>query len=131
MELICNYFIIYISHFIWIILIWYFPFSLYFTLHLPYYQNTYKPTSTFHPFNYNDSTPKGLTDVSAYPMLFAELMGNGWSIEDLTKLAGQNLLRVMDAVERVSLQQKQANVKPYEEIPNFRTDDIFNCSTNS
>lgn len=40
-----------------------------------------------------------MEDPSAYPYLFAELMGHGWSIEELTKLAGANLLRVMSEVK--------------------------------
>lgn len=40
-----------------------------------------------------------MEDPSAYPYLFAELMGHGWSVEELTKLAGANLLRVMNEVK--------------------------------
>ena len=48
--------------------------------------------------------PVGLEDVSKYPSLFAELLSDmSWSKEDLSKLAGQNLLRVMREVEQVSL----------------------------
>lgn len=47
----------------------------------------------------NYSTPRGMEDPGAYPYLFAELMGHGWSAEELTKLAGQNLLRVMTEVK--------------------------------
>uniref|UniRef100_A0A1B0D474 Dipeptidase n=1 Tax=Phlebotomus papatasi TaxID=29031 RepID=A0A1B0D474_PHLPP len=64
------------------------------------------------------STPKGLEDVSTYPMLFAELMGDGWTAEELTKLAGQNFLRVMSEVERVRDSQKTAGVRPFEEAAN-------------
>jgi Membrane dipeptidase (Peptidase family M19) len=45
-----------------------------------------------------NSTPKGIEDVSGYPYLFAELMGHGWTAEELTKLAGGNLLRVFSEV---------------------------------
>jgi len=44
-------------------------------------------------------TPVGLEDVSKYPSLFAELIRRGWKDEDLKKLAGLNLLRVMRANE--------------------------------
>lgn len=60
--------------------------------------------SFFWPRTHNEhhlhphSTPKGIEDVSAYPYLFAELMGHGWAAEDLTKLAGGNLLRVFSEV---------------------------------
>lgn len=43
--------------------------------------------------------PLGLEDVSGYPRLFAELIQRGWSDEDLRKLAGKNMLRVMRNVE--------------------------------
>jgi len=41
----------------------------------------------------------GLEDVSKYPALFVELVNRGWSDDDLRKLAGENLLRVMRGVE--------------------------------
>lgn len=47
--------------------------------------------------------PIGLEDVSGFPRLFAALICRGWSEEDLGKLAGQNLLRVMREVETVAL----------------------------
>ncbi len=47
----------------------------------------------------NDAWPVGLEDVSGYPNLFAELIRRGWSDEDLAKLAGGNVLRVMRAAE--------------------------------
>ncbi|PRY31000.1 dipeptidase [Umezawaea tangerina] len=39
--------------------------------------------------------PEGLEDVSTYPDLFAELLDRKWSEEDLAKLAGSNILRVL------------------------------------
>lgn len=75
------------------------------------------------------STPKGLEDVSTYPTLFAELLGDGWTIEELTKLAGQNFLRVLSEVEAIRDKKKQLGVKPFEDIPNFRTEDLFNCTS--
>src|SRR5690348_3741984 len=42
-----------------------------------------------------ESAPEGLGTVSGYPLLFAELIRRGWSDENLSKLAGGNLLRVM------------------------------------
>jgi membrane dipeptidase len=48
--------------------------------------------------------PIGLEDVSGFPRLFAALICHGWSEEDLAKLAGQNLLRVMRRVEEVAVQ---------------------------
>jgi membrane dipeptidase len=51
--------------------------------------------------------PKGLEDVSKYPDLFDRLADSRpgepeWSTEDLEKLAGLNLIRVLQEVERVS-----------------------------
>lgn len=74
------------------------------------------------------STPQGLEDVSSYPLLFAELMEEGWSIEDLRKLAGQNLLRVMEAAEKVSQELASAHISPYEDVPP-RALDAHNCSS--
>ncbi len=46
--------------------------------------------------------PDGLEDVSTYPALFGELADRGYGDEDLAKVAGRNLLRVMRAAERVA-----------------------------
>lgn len=46
--------------------------------------------------------PEGLSDVSMYPNLFAELVLRGWTDEDLARLAGGNLLRVMRTAEAVA-----------------------------
>lgn len=75
--------------------------------------------------------PQGLEDVSTYPRLFAELLGTGWTVEELTKLAGENLLRVMMEVEQVRDNQRKLGIKPFEDIPPFKADDPFNCTTNS
>ncbi len=53
-------------------------------------------------FDGNPRWPEGLSDVSMYPNLFAELVRRGWSDEDLRKLAGENMLRVMEQVEQVA-----------------------------
>jgi membrane dipeptidase len=42
---------------------------------------------------------EGLEDVATFPALFAELARRGWSDDELGKLAGENILRVMRAVE--------------------------------
>jgi membrane dipeptidase len=44
--------------------------------------------------------PEGLEDVSRYPALFEGLGGRGYDGEDLMKIAGQNVLRVMREAER-------------------------------
>jgi membrane dipeptidase len=46
--------------------------------------------------------PRGLEDVSCYPALLAELLKRGYSEEDIGKVAGLNILRVMRAAEQVS-----------------------------
>lgn len=48
------------------------------------------------------TAPKGLEGVETYPALLAELARRGWSDSDLAKLAGGNILRVMERVERVA-----------------------------
>ena len=48
------------------------------------------------------STPVGMEDVSSYPVLFAELSRRGWTEEELSKLAGENVLRVMRQAEAVA-----------------------------
>lgn len=52
----------------------------------------------------NSDWPVGLEDVSSYPLLFAELIRRGWSDEDLTLLAGENVLRALAKAEEVSRQ---------------------------
>ncbi|XP_057661133.1 uncharacterized protein LOC130896821 [Diorhabda carinulata] len=74
--------------------------------------------------------PQGLEDVSAYPTLFAELIGTGkWSVEDLKKLAGLNFLRVFQAAEKIRDDFKKANVPPYEDVMPKPKD--INCSSQS
>ncbi len=50
----------------------------------------------------NDAWPEGLSDVSGYPRLLAELARRGWSDEDLGKLASGNVLRVLRRAEEVA-----------------------------
>jgi len=45
---------------------------------------------------------EGLEDVSTYPALTAELLRRGYSDEDVMKINGRNILRVMRTAERVS-----------------------------
>ncbi len=49
-----------------------------------------------------DSLPTGLKDVSAYPNLLRVLLERGYSEEDVSKVAGENLLRVWNEVEGVA-----------------------------
>ena len=49
-----------------------------------------------------DTTPTGLEGVETYPALIAELLRRGWSDEDCRKLAGGNVLRALEATEKVA-----------------------------
>jgi membrane dipeptidase len=44
----------------------------------------------------------GLEDVSTYPALIAELLRRGYADDDIRKIAGRNILRVMRAAEAVA-----------------------------
>jgi membrane dipeptidase len=46
--------------------------------------------------------PVGLEDVAGYPNLLAELLARGYSPEDLAKVAGLNVLRVLERAEQVA-----------------------------
>ncbi len=46
--------------------------------------------------------PEGLEDVGCYPALFAALLERGWSEQDCAKLAGENVLRALEAAEEVA-----------------------------
>lgn len=54
-----------------------------------------------------DGPPTGLEDVSTYPALLAELMNRGYSAEEIKKVAGGNILRVMRKAEQVSAELKK------------------------
>lgn len=56
----------------------------------------------------NDEWPEGMSDVSSYPRLFAELVRRGWSDADLERLARANLLRVMRQAEAVAARLQQS-----------------------
>jgi membrane dipeptidase len=47
-------------------------------------------------------TVVGLEDVSKFPAIFTELARRGWSVADLEKLSGGNILRVMHDAEVVA-----------------------------
>jgi membrane dipeptidase len=59
------------------------------------------------------SVPVGLEDVSTYPALTAELLRRGYKDDDVKKILGLNLLRVMREVEMVSQRlQKERPASP-------------------
>ena len=49
-----------------------------------------------------DQMPEGLGDVAGYPALFEELAARGYSGDDLAKVAGRNVLRLMRTNERIA-----------------------------
>jgi membrane dipeptidase len=56
------------------------------------------------------SVPVGLEDVSTYPMLTSELIRRGYSDEDVMKILGNNILRVMRKAEEIAARlQKERN----------------------
>ena len=46
------------------------------------------------------ATPAGLSNVSELPNLTAELLRRGYTAEDVSKILGGNVLRVMEETER-------------------------------
>ena len=68
--------------------------------------------------------PVGLEDVSKFPALLAELSRRGWSEADLRKLAGENVLRVMEQAERVSARlrrERPPSTRTIEQLDGKRT----------
>ena len=53
------------------------------------------------------SLPVGLEDVSTYPNLFVELLRRGYTDDEVKKIAGLNVLRVMRAVEATATRLQQ------------------------
>src|SRR5438132_7723249 len=54
------------------------------------------------------TVPVGLEDVAKFPDLLAELLRRGWSEQDVSKVAGLNVLRVLRDAERVSREMSAA-----------------------
>ena len=53
-------------------------------------------------FDGTDQLPEGLSDVSMYPALFAELLRRGWTDADCAALASGNILRVLREAEKTA-----------------------------
>ena len=49
------------------------------------------------------SGPSGLSDVSMYPNLFAELIRRGYTDDEVAKIANGNIMRVFKRVEEVRI----------------------------
>ena len=62
-----------------------------------------------------ESVPEGLEDVSTFPALFAELLSRGYSKQDLKKIAGENMLRVMRANEKTAARLQRLN-RPLDDL---------------
>jgi membrane dipeptidase len=63
-------------------------------------------------FDGNSEWPEGLSDVSMYPNLFAELIRRGWSDADLKLLAGENLLRALEQAEKTAAELQRQPAAP-------------------
>jgi membrane dipeptidase len=64
-----------------------------------------------------DRGPTGLEDVSTFPNLFAELLRRGYSEADLKKIAGQNMMRAMRAMEATAQRLRAARTPSLADIP--------------
>jgi len=65
------------------------------------------------------SVPEGLEDVSTYPDLIAELCRRGWTDDEIRRLLGLNVLRVMRECEAVALRlqaERPASDKTIQEL---------------
>lgn len=82
-----------------------------------------------HQQNTSTSVPQGLEDVSKYPTLFAELIGVGWTADELTKLAGGNFLRVLNEVEAIRDKLQTEKMKPIEDIFANRGENPHKCQS--
>lgn len=72
-------------------------------------------------FDGTSSLPTGLEDVSTYPGLFAELLKRGYSEEDLKKIAGFNMLRVMRGAEETAARLQKEREPSEVLITDFET----------
>ena len=66
-----------------------------------------------------DDVIDGLEDVGTFPMLFAELARRGWTEGDLRKLAGENVLRVIETAEKVAARlqkERPASIKTIQQL---------------
>ena len=70
-----------------------------------------------------DEAPPGMNSVSGYPLVFAELIRRGWNDQDLAKLAGGNVLRVMRQAEAVAASMK--NEQPAMDSLKPKSDDVW------
>lgn len=70
------------------------------------------------------TVPEGLEDVSKYPDLVAELLRQGVSDEDVSKVVGGNLLRVWKEADAVALKLQAAGEPVLEDdLPSLMMED--------
>jgi membrane dipeptidase len=70
------------------------------------------------------TTPRGLSDVSMYPALLAELAARGWSDHDLARLTWQNAMRVYrdtEAVGREVSREREPSAATFEQLDGAAT----------
>jgi membrane dipeptidase len=67
----------------------------------------YKHVGIGSDFDGTMQTPSGLEDVSKFPFLVAELLRRGVPEQSVQDLVGLNVLRVLDAVQEVSVRMKK------------------------
>ena len=65
--------------------------------------------------------PVGLEDVSTYPALLIELLRRGYSDADIAKIAGRNILRVMQDVETVARKEQARRLPSNAQIDELDT----------
>lgn len=67
------------------------------------------------------TTPEGLDDVSKFPDLVKEMLGQGVSDIDTAKVVGGNILRVWKEVDDIALKMQANGVQPLEDdLPKFK-----------
>lgn len=85
------------------------------------------PLSTFR-LNQFFRTPIGLEDVSKYPRLIEHLMlVDGWSDDEIIKLIGGNILRVLEANEQIAASLQ--DLPPTEELIPFEDLEKYNFTS--
>jgi membrane dipeptidase len=68
-----------------------------------------------------NTTPSGLEDVSRFPALLVELLKRGYAKEEIEKVAGLNLLRVLKQCEKTS-EELRKELSPLQlELPKLKT----------
>ncbi|RYP29371.1 hypothetical protein DL767_006757 [Monosporascus sp. MG133] len=76
----------------------------------------YKHVGIGSDFDGTMQTASGLEDVSKFPMLIADLLRRGVPEQSIRDLVGLNVLRVLDAVEEVSVRMKKGEEKMLHDV---------------